>query len=141
MRVMVFVKGDTEPGQLPTEEMLEEMGRYNEELHKAGVLLDGNGLHPSAEGVRVRFTAEGKPAVIDGPFAESKELVAGYWMLQVKSLDEAIEWVKRAPFQASEEYGEPELEIRPVFELDEFGESSAVDRHRELAEELEKKRS
>lgn len=141
MRVMVFVKGDMEPGQLPPEEMLEEMGKYNEELHKAGVMLDGNGLHPSAEGVRVRFTADGKPTVIDGPFAESKELVAGYWMLQVKSLDEAIEWLKRAPFQASEEYGEPEVEIRQVFELDEFGDSPAIDRHRKLAEELGKKGS
>lgn len=141
MRVMVFVKGDTEPGQLPSEEMLEEMGRYNEELHKAGVLLDGNGLRPSADGARVRFDADGKGTVTDGPFAESKELVAGYWILQVKSMDEAIEWVKRAPFRATEEFGEPELEIRPMFELDDFGDSPAVDRARQLGEELEKKRS
>ena len=141
MRVMVFVKGDTEPGQLPPEEMLAEMAEYNEELSKAGVMLDGNGLHPSAEGVRVSFDTDGKPSVTDGPFAESKELVAGYWMLQVKSLEEAIEWVKRAPFRSSEEYGEAEIEIRPVFELDEFGDSPAIEQHRKLAEELDKKRS
>lgn len=141
MRVMVLVKGDTEPGQLPPEEMLEEMGKYNEELHKAGVLLDGNGLRPSAYGARVSFDAEGKPTVTDGPFAESKELVAGYWTLQVKSMDEAIEWVKRAPFRSSEEYGEAVIEVRPIFELDDFGDSPAVERHRRLGEELEKKRS
>ena len=139
MRVMVLVKGDQEPGQLPTEEMLDEMGKYNEELVKAGVMLDGNGLHPSAEGARVSFDADGKPTVTDGPFAESKELVAGYWILQVKSLDEAIEWIKRAPFRSSEELGEAEVEIRTVFELEEFGDSPALDRHRRLAEELEKK--
>jgi hypothetical protein len=138
---MVLVKGDQEPGQLPTEEMLDEMGKYNEELVKAGVMLDGNGLHPSAEGARVSFDADGKPTVTDGPFAESKELVAGYWILQVKSLDEAIEWIKRAPFRSSEELGEAEVEIRPVFELDEFGDSPAMDRHRAIAEELEKKRT
>jgi hypothetical protein len=102
-------------------------------------MLDGNGLHPSADAARVSFDADGKPSVTDGPFAESKELVAGYWMLQVKDLDEAIEWVKRAPFRSSEEYGDAVIEIRPVFELDEFGESPAVDRHRKLAEEFEKK--
>ena len=139
MRVMVLVKGDSKPGQLPTEEMLDEMAKYNEELVAAGVMLDGNGLHPSAEGVRVAFDTEGKPTVTDGPFAESKELVGGYWLLQVMSLDEAIEWLKRAPFRSSEEFGEAVVEIRPVFELDEFGDSPALDRHRRLAEELEKK--
>lgn len=140
MRVMVFVKGDMPPGTLPPEEMLDEMGSYNEELVKAGVMLDGNGLHPSAEGVRLAYDTEGKAKVIDGPFAESKELVAGYWMLQVSSMDEAIEWLKRAPFRSSEEYGEAVVEIRPIFELDEFGDSPAIDRARALAEELEKKR-
>ncbi len=140
MRVMMIVKGDTQPGQLPSEENLEAMGKYNEELVKAGVMLDGNGLHPSAEGARVRFSG-GKRTVIDGPFAESKELVAGYWILQVKDMDEAIEWAKRVPFDDATEFeGEPELEIRQIFELDEFEESPALDRHRELAEELEKKK-
>ncbi|HEX2088320.1 MAG TPA: YciI family protein, partial [Actinomycetota bacterium] len=99
MRVMVMVKGDPQPGQLPSEEQLEEMAKYNEELIKAGVMLDGAGLHPTAEGKRVRFGG-GKRTVIDGPFAESKEIVAGYWLLQVKSFDEAIEWAKRIPFDA-----------------------------------------
>ena len=138
MRVMVMVKGDPKPGQLPTEEMLETMGKYNEELAKAGVLLEGNGLHPSTDGVRVRFSG-GETTVIDGPFAESKELVAGYWILEVKSMDEAIEWARRAPMAVGAEdfEGEPELEIRPIFELEEFGDSPAVDRHRRLREELE----
>ncbi len=140
MRVMVFIKGDPKPGQLPSEEMLAAMAQYNEELVKAGVLLDGAGLHPSADGVRVRWSG-GKTTVIDGPFAESKEVVAGYWMLQVKSMDEAIEWVKRIPQVGAEEYeGDPEVEIRPLFELEEFGESPAIDRHRELGEELAKKK-
>lgn len=141
MRVMMFVKGDPKPGQLPSEEILDAMAKYNEELQKAGVLLDLNGLHPSADGARVRFSAGGKQTVIDGPFAESKELIAGYWILQVKSMEEAIEWAKRAPFEPNREFeGDPELEIRPVFELEEFGESPAIDRHRELGEELEKKK-
>jgi hypothetical protein len=141
MRVMVMVKGDPKPGQLPTEEILEVMGRYNEELVKAGVMLDANGLHPSADGVRVRFSEGGKRTVIDGPFAEAKELVAGYWILQVKDMDEAVEWIKRAPFEPNREFeGDPELEIRPIFELDEFGDSPAVEHHRELANELAQKR-
>jgi hypothetical protein len=94
MRFMVLVKGDAEPGQMPSEEMLAAMARYNEELAKAGVLLDLSGLHPSAEGVRVRFSG-GKRTVIDGPFTEAKELVAGYWIIQAKSKDDAIEWAKR----------------------------------------------
>jgi hypothetical protein len=113
------------------------MAEYNEELAKAGIMLDGTGLHPSAEGKRVRFGG-GKRTVIDGPFAESKELVAGYWLLQVKSIDEAVEWAKRAPFPTEGE--ESELEIRQLFELDEFGESPAMDRHRELARELQQKK-
>jgi hypothetical protein len=140
MRVMMFVKGDPEPGQLPSEEILAAMGAYNEELQKAGVLLDLNGLHPSVDGARVRFSG-GKRTVIDGPFAESKELVAGYWILQVKDMAEAIEWAKRAPFDGSEEYGgDAEIEIRQIFELEEFGESPAIDRARELGKELETKK-
>ena len=117
MRVMVLVKEneESESGALPSEEILTAMNRYNEELVKAGVMLAGEGLHPSSKGVRVRFEGGGKRTVIDGPFAEAKELVAGYWLWQVKSMDEAIEWLKRAPFE------ETELEIRPIFEAEDFG--------------------
>ena len=128
MRVMMFVKGDPEPGALPSEELLEEMGRFNEELTKAGVLLDLAGLHPSAEGVRVRFSG-GKPTVVDGPFTETKEIVAGYWVLQVESMEEAVEWAKRVPVHVPAEYGgEGEIEIRQIFEPEEFGQSSANER-------------
>ncbi len=142
MRVMMFVKGDPKPGELPTEEALAAMAQYNEELVKAGVMLDGAGLHPSAEGVRVRFSG-GNRTVIDGPFAESKELVAGYWMLQVSSMDEAIEWARRVPFGQGDGdlEAEPEVEIRQVFELEEFEEGPAIDRHRRLKEELDKKKA
>lgn len=140
MRVLMMIKGDPEPGQLPSEEIMAAMGRYNEELTKAGVLLDLNGLHPSANGARVKYSG-GKRTVIDGPFAESKELVAGYWILQVKSMDEAIEWAKRVPFEAGGEYGpEGEVEIRQIFELEELGDSPAVERARELGKELEQKK-
>jgi len=116
MRVMVMVKAnaDSEAGQMPSEQILAEMGRFNEELVKAGVMLAGEGLHPSQKGARVRF-AGAKRTVIDGPFAETKELVAGFWLWQVRSMDDAIEWLKRAPFQ------EGEVELRPVFEADDFG--------------------
>ena len=121
MRVMMMIKGDPEPGATPSEELLTAMGRYNDELQKAGVLLDLAGLLPSAEGRRVRF-AEGDRTVVDGPFPESKALIAGYWILQVRSMDEAVEWAKRAPFEALSriypgEYGATgEIEIRKVFE-------------------------
>jgi len=123
MRVMLITKGDPEPGALPGEELLAAMGKYNEELTKAGVLVDLSGLYPSADGRRVKFSG-GTRTVIDGPFAESKELIAGYWILQVESMDEAVEWAKRFPFEALAkiypgEYGaEGEIEIRRVFELD-----------------------
>ena len=118
MRFMVLVKAnaDSEAGVLPTTEQFEEMGRYNEELVKAGVMLAGEGLHPSSRGVRIRFDGK-KRTVIDGPFTETKELVAGFWLIQVRSREEAIEWVKRAPFE------EGEVEIRQVFEADDFGEA------------------
>jgi hypothetical protein len=121
MRFMVMVKSDeqSEDGEPPSAELLEAMSRYNEELVKAGVLLDANGLTPSADGAIVQFT-DGVPAVIDGPFTEAKELVAGYWVLDVKSLDEAIEWVKRVPCLPDEE---SEIEIRQVFEGEDFGEA------------------
>jgi len=117
MRVMVIVKASTESeaGEMPSEKILADMGRFNEELVKAGVMLAGEGLHPTSKGKRVRFSGTEK-AVIDGPFTESKELVAGFWLWQVKSMDEAVEWLKRAPFD-----GGAEVEIRPVFEADDFG--------------------
>jgi hypothetical protein len=141
MRVMMMVKGDQEPGELPSEALLAAMGKYNEELTKAGVLLDLSGLHPSAEGVRVKYSS-GKTTVVDGPFAEPKETVAGYWILQVKSMDEAVEWAKRVPVEAAEhEYGqESEIEIRQIFELEEFGESPAIEQARELENGLQKKK-
>jgi len=139
MRFLMMIKGDPKPGQLPSEELLAAMGRYNDELAKAGVLLDLSGLHPSAEGAaRVKFSG-GKRTVIDGPFTESKELVAGYWIIQAKSLEEAIEWAKRVPFEAGAEFGqEGEIEIRQVFELEDFGDSPAIERARELGKELAK---
>ncbi|MBN9162141.1 MAG: dehydrogenase [Myxococcales bacterium 68-20] len=120
MRVMVIVKAtkDSEAGVMPSEKLLTEMGKFNEELVKAGVLLAGDGLHPSRRGKRVRF-AGGKKTVIDGPFAETKELIAGYWIWQVKSMDEAVEWVRRCPDPMPDQ--ESEIEIRPVFEAEDFG--------------------
>lgn len=122
MRFMVIVKADrrSEAGELPSEEMLLEMGRYNEELAKAGVLLAGEGLHPSARGARVRFDGD-KRTVIDGPFAETKELIAGFWIFQTGSLEEAIEWVKKCPNPFPDEPSE--IEIRQIFEAEDFGEA------------------
>jgi hypothetical protein len=119
MRVMVMVKAtaDSETGAMPSEELLTAMGAFNEELVKAGVMLAGEGLHPSAKGKRVRFSGRQR-TVIDGPFAETKELVAGFWLWQVKSMEEAIEWVRRCPNPMPTE---SEIEIRPVFEADDFG--------------------
>ena len=137
-KFVMFVKGDPEPGQLPSEEVLNAMAAYNEELQKAGVLLDLNGLHPSANAARVTWSG-GKTTVTDGPFAESKELVAGYWIIDVRTMAEAVEWAKRAPMDAGDEFpGDPQIEIRQVFELEEFGESPAIERHRALDEERTK---
>jgi hypothetical protein len=118
MRVMVLVPADenSEQGVMPDAKLLTEMGNYNEELVKAGVMLAGEGLHPTSKAARVRFDGD-KRTVIDGPFTESKELVAGYWLWQVRDMDEAIEWIKRAPFD-----GGTEIEIRPVFDEEDFGE-------------------
>jgi hypothetical protein len=118
MRFMMLVKAneESEAGALPTEEVLSEMGKYNEELAKAGVMLAGEGLHPSAKGARVTFSGA-KRTVVDGPFAETKELIAGFWLIQVRSKEEAVEWAKRVPFQ------EGEIEIRQVFEAEDFGEA------------------
>ncbi len=119
MKVMVLLKADksTEAGALPDEKMLTEMGAYNEELVKAGIMLDGEGLKPSSEGARVRFSGKDR-SVVDGPFAETKELIAGFWMWRVKSMAEAIEWVKRCPNPLQ---GEAEIEIRQVYEAEDFG--------------------
>ena len=117
MRVMVIVKAsrESEAGQMPSQQLLADMGKFNEELVKAGVMLAGEGLHPSSKGKRVKFEGAQR-TVIDGPFVETKELVAGYWLWQVTSMDDAVEWLKKAPFD-----GGTELEIRPVFEADDFG--------------------
>jgi hypothetical protein len=119
MRVMVIVKAtkDSENGVLPSEEILTEMGRFNEELVKAGVLLGAEGLHASSSGVRVKFGGSGKSIVNDGPFAETKELIAGFWLWQVKTIAEAVEWIRRSPFSR----GNEEVEIRRVFEAEDFG--------------------
>jgi hypothetical protein len=121
MRVMVIVKAneESEAGVMPSQELLTAMGQYNEELVKAGVMLAGEGLHPSSKGARVTFSGANR-TVVDGPFAETKELIAGYWIWQVNSLDEAIEWVKRCPNPME---GESEIEIRQVFEAEDFGEA------------------
>ncbi len=119
MRVMVIVKAnnDSEAGILPSKEILEKMGKYNEELVKAGVMLAGEGLQSSAKGKRIKFSGE-KRTITDGPFAETKELIAGFWLWQVRSMDEAVEWLKRAPFD-----GGTEIELRRVFETEDFGEN------------------
>jgi hypothetical protein len=121
MRFMILLKAnaDSEAGKLPSEELLAAMGRYNEELAKAGVLLAGEGLQPSSKGARVRLSGDQR-TVVDGPFTETKELIAGFWILQVGSKEEAIEWVKRVP---SPHEGDAEIEIRPLFEADDFGEA------------------
>ena len=133
MRVMVLVPGDenSERGQMPDEKELAEMGNFNEELVKAGVMLAGEGLHPTSKAARVRFEGD-KKTVIDGPFTESKELIAGYWLWQVRDMDEAIEWIKRAPFG-----GGVEIEIRPVFETEDFGDAMTP----ELREQEERLRA
>jgi len=134
MRFMVIVKAskESEAGEMPSEELLAAMAKYNEDLVKAGVMLDGAGLQASAKGARVRFNGD-KRTVIDGPFAETKELVAGYWLFQARSMEEAIEWVKRCPNPMP---GESEIEIRPLFETDDFGDSAAVEHHRKIERDL-----
>jgi hypothetical protein len=138
MRFMVLIKANeqTEAGALPSQEVLTAMGKYNEELVKAGVLLAGEGLQPSSKGARVRW-AGGRTSVVDGPFTEAKELVAGFWLLQVKSKEEAIEWVKRVPNPEGED---AEIEIRQVFELDDFG-PAVTPEVREQSERLRDKTS
>ncbi len=139
MRVMVIVKAspESEAGVMPSTEMLTAMGQFNEELVKAGVMLAGEGLHPSSKGKRVRFTGK-NVSVIDGPFAETKELIAGFWIWQVRSIEEAVEWLKRSPFQ------DTELEVRPVFETEDFGEEMTPDlreQEERMREQLAQKQS
>ena len=137
MRFMVIVKAskDSEAGIMPSEELLGAMAKFNEEMVKAGIMLDGAGLHPSTKGARIRIEGNTR-TVVDGPFAETKELVAGYWIIQVKSKQEAIEWMKRVPNPHNEG---GEIEIRQLFELEDFGESPAVEHHRKLGEAIANK--
>ncbi len=134
MRFMVIVKAskDSEAGKMPTEEMLGAMAKFNEEMVKAGIMLDGAGLKPTSQGARIRFSGKMR-TVIDGPFTETKELIAGYWIIQVKNKAEAIEWMKRCPNPHEEDC---EIEIRPFYELEDFGESPAVEHHRALGAEI-----
>ena len=142
MRVIVIVKAskESEAGVMPDEKMLAEMGKYNEELVKAGIMLAGEGLHPSSKGKRVRFSGT-KRTVVDGPFAETKELVAGYWIWQVRSMEEAVEWAKRCPDPGPGDEGE--LELRPVFEDEEFGKEFTPElreQEKRLRAEIERQR-
>jgi hypothetical protein len=130
MRFMMIVKASekSEAGIMPTEQELTDMGKYNEELVKAGVMLAGEGLHPTSKGARVYFSGDNR-SVTDGPFSEAKELIAGFWILQVKSREEAIEWAKRVPCR------EGHVELRQVFELEDFGDNAGVERHKRLREQ------
>ena len=136
MRFMMIVKAskESEAGEMPSEKVLADMAKYNEELVKAGVMLDGTGLKPSSQGARIKYSGS-KRTVVDGPFAETKELVAGFWIIQVKSKEEAIEWAKRVPFE------DGEVELRPFFELEDFAPSAAIEHHREVGRQLEKQKS
>jgi hypothetical protein len=138
MRFMVIVKAtkDSEAGVMPSEELLVAMGKFNEELVKAGVMLDGMGLQPSAKGARIKFDGD-KRTVVDGPFAETKELVAGFWLIQVKSLAEAIEWMKRCPNPHNDG---GELEIRQVYELEDFAPGEGIRIHEKVRDELKKQK-
>ena len=145
MRVMVIIKAneDSEAGVMPSEKLLTEMGKFNEELVNAGIMLDGEGLHPSSKAKRVKFSG-GNRIVTDGPFAETRELIAGYWIWKVNSIEEAIEWVKRVPFDAESSPSDAEIEIRPIFEAEDFGAEftpelkEQEDRIRARANELKK---
>ena len=140
MRVLVIVKAskESEAGVMPSTEELAEMGKFNEQLVEAGVMLAGEGLHPTSEAKRVRFGGAGQSTVIDGPFAETKELIAGYWIIQVKSKEEAIEWMKRCPNPYTQDGGE--IEIRQVFELEDFAPGDAIEHHRAIRETMEQQK-
>jgi hypothetical protein len=139
MRFMMIVKAtpESERGVMPSPELIESMTKYNEELGKAGVLLDLSGLQPSSKGFRIKYSG-GKKTVVDGPFSESKELVAGYWVIQVKSREEALEWAKRAPAPFGPN-ADAEIEVRPFLEFEDFPESPAIERARELEQQVTKK--
>src|SRR5947209_16450618 len=134
MRFMVIVKAtkDSEAGKMPSEELLGAMAKFNEQMVKAGIMLDGAGLKPTSQGARIRFSGKNR-TVIDGPFAETKELIAGYWIIQVKSKAEAIEWMKRCPNPYD---GDGEIELRQFFELEDFGASPAVDHHKAIGDQM-----
>ncbi len=143
MKVMVMVKAtkNTEAGVMPSEQLLREMGAFNEELVKAGIMLAGEGLHPSTKGKRIRFSG-GKRTVVDGPFAETKELIAGYWVWQVRSMDEAVDWARRCPDPMPGE--DAELEIRPIFEAEDFGKEYTPELRAQedrLREEIERQKN
>ena len=140
MRFMMIVKGnrDSEAGILPSEELIAAMTKYNEELAKAGVLVDLSGLQPTSKGAKVKFSG-GKTTLIDGPFAEAKEVIAGYWIINVKSREEAIAWAKRIPPDPTNPTGEGEIEIRQFYELEDFCPSEAVERARKLEKEIGRK--
>ena len=143
MRFMMLLRADsrTEAGVLPTEQELATMAKYNEELVKAGVLLDGVGLKPTSQGARVTFSGD-KVKVTDGPFTESKELIAGYWMIQAKSKEEAVEWAKRVPFHMVPQVdGEAQIELRQVYELEDFAQGEALQTHARLREQIAKQKS
>ena len=135
MRFMMIVKAskESEAGVMPTEKALADMAKYNEELVKAGVMLDGAGLKPSSSSARIKYSGS-KRTVVDGPFAETKELVAGFWVIQVKSKEEAIEWAKRVPFE------DGEVELRPFFELEDFAPGPAIEHHKEVGRQLEQQK-
>jgi hypothetical protein len=137
--VMIKANADSEAGVMPSEQLLAEMGKYNEELVEAGIMLAGEGLHPSSQGKRVRFSG-GKTSVMDGPFTETKDLIAGFWLWQVKSMDEAVEWVQRMP---NPDQAEAEVEIRPVFEAEDFGDEFTPElreQEERLREQLESRK-
>ena len=138
MRFMVIVKAskDSEAGKMPSEELLGAMAKFNEELVKAGIMIDGAGLQSSAKGARIRFSGDTR-TVVRGPFAETHQLIAGYWIINVKSLDEAIDWMRRCP---NPHEGESEIEIRQYFELEDFGDSPAVQHHKAVGDELAKQK-
>jgi len=139
MRFMVIVKAskDSEAGKMPSEELLMAMGKFNEEMVKAGIMLDGAGLHPTSKGARIRFSGKSR-TVIDGPFAETKELIAGYWIIQVRNREEAIEWMKRCPNPHEEDC---EIEIRQFFEMEDFAPGDAIELHKSLEEKIAKQKA
>jgi hypothetical protein len=135
--MLVKASKDSEAGAMPDDSLIAAMTKYNEEMAKAGILLDLAGLQPSSKGARIKF-ADGRPTIVDGPFAETKELIAGYWIIQVKSKAEAIEWMKRCPNPHAQD---GEIEIRQIFEMEDFGKSPAVERHKAAGEQMSRQKN